>query len=69
MINVLEKSLGLARGSVSISHGSTSSRKIILSNDNDKQVVETKLAELREKRPQHLKTKQVILNHYVTEYL
>jgi len=44
VIKVLEKTLGLPKGSINISSGETSSRKIIEINGSDNELINKKLA-------------------------
>jgi len=46
VIKVLEKSLNLAKGSIDISNGTTSSRKIIDIKCNNEDVINKKLADI-----------------------
>jgi len=46
IIKVLEKSLSLAKGSVKIESGLTSSRKIIVINDADEKLIHKKIADI-----------------------
>jgi uncharacterized protein (TIGR00251 family) len=49
VIKVLEKSLGLAKGSVNIESGLTSCRKIVDINCNNDSVIQNKLADICKK--------------------
>ena len=46
VIKVLEKSLELAKGSINISSGETSSRKVILISGNNDETIRKKLAHI-----------------------